>query len=72
MTTTDKTGEKLVASIRRTRSGASKSKSGAKTAKTPTQRQTAARSSAPAKSTTVKQTADGADRYQSSRRVWPD
>jgi hypothetical protein len=72
MTTTDKTGEKLVASIRRTRSGASKSTGGTKTAKTPAQRQSAVRSSSPAKFTTVKRTADGADRYQSSRRVWPD
>lgn len=72
MTTTDKTGEKLVASIRRSRSGASKSNDGTKTAKTPPRRQPAARSSSPAKSTTVKRTADGADRYQSSRRVWPD
>jgi len=72
MTTTDKTGEKLVASIRRTRSGASKPNDGTKTAKTPPRRQPAARSSSPAKSTTVKQTADSADRYQSSRRVWPD
>ena len=72
MTTTDKTGEKLVASIRRTRSGASKSNDGTKTAKTPPRRQPAARRSSPEKSTTVKLTANGADLYQSSRRVWPD
>jgi hypothetical protein len=72
MTTTDKTGEKLVASIRRTRNAASKATGGAKAAKTPARRQAAARSSAPAKSATVKRTANGADRYQSSGRVWPD
>ena len=72
MTTTDKTGEKLVASIRRTRSGASKSNGGTKTAKTPARRQPAARRSSPTKYMTVKRTADGGDRYQSSGRVWPD
>jgi hypothetical protein len=72
MTTTDKTGEKLVASIRRTRSAASKSTGGTKTAKTPPRRQAAARHNPPARSTDVKRTAGGADRYQSSGRVWPD
>jgi hypothetical protein len=72
MTTTDKTGEKLVASIRRTRGGAAESNGGTKTAKTPARRKPAARSSSPAKSRTVKRIEDGAVRYQSSRRVWPD
>ena len=72
MTTTDKTGEKLVASIRRTRKGAAGSNGGTATAKTPAPRQSAARRSPPARSTAVKRTAGGADRYQSSGRVWPD
>ena len=72
MTTTDKTGEKLVASIRRTRGGAAESNGGTKTAKTPTRRQAVAKNSSPATSTTVKRMAERADHYQSSRRVWPD
>jgi hypothetical protein len=72
MTTTDKTGEKLVASIRRTRKGAAGSTGDTSTAKPPAPRHAAARSSPPAKSGTVRRTADGTDRYQSSVRVWPD
>jgi hypothetical protein len=72
MTTTDKTGEKLVASIRRTRKGAAGSNGGTATAKTAAPRQSAARSTPPAKSAAVKRSAGGADRYQSSGRVWPD
>ena len=73
MTTTDKTGEKLVASIRRTRNGAARSQGDTAKAKTPARRKVAAQSNTPAGSTIVRRATDGgADRYRSSRRVWPD
>ena len=69
MTTTDKTGEKLVASIRRTRKGAAGSNGAIATAKSPAPRQAAAGSKSTARR---RPTGDGRDRYQSSGRVWPD
>lgn len=71
MSEADKTGEKLVASMRRTKAGAGPA-SGA--AKKPTAAST--RKAAPGKSAARKSkpapAASGSDPYQSGRRVWPD
>jgi hypothetical protein len=72
MTTSDKTGEKLVASIRRSRKAAAGTTGDTAADKTPAQRQAAARTSPPVKSKTVSGPAEGTDRYQSCGRIWPD
>ena len=61
MTTTDKTGEQLVQSIRKTKeTGATRS------------RTTTPRSSARAKPAAAETAPAAADPYQHGRRVWPD
>ena len=68
MTTSDKTGDKLVQSIRKTKAGASPA--------TPKPRTTTTRKKAPARAAAKPRTTAKAktttDPYQSGRRVWPD
>jgi len=72
MITNDKTGEKRVASIRRSNTGVAEAgvaESGAK----PAPRRRTASASPPAETAlVVPQTPSPRDRYQSARRVWPD
>jgi hypothetical protein len=62
MTGSDKTQQKLIDSIRKTKSAAAKSPEAAQSAEP-------AKRAAPPRSTPVSQ---GSDPYQSGRRVWPD
>ena len=77
MSGVDKTGEKLVASIRKTKAGAAKPEQAApaKTAKTTgvPSKTARAQSSKPAtKSRRTRTTRRNIDPYTSGRRVWPD
>lgn len=67
MTTQDKTGDKLVASIRKTKAGAAGTTPPATRKKTAATRRTAAKPQATEKSATA-----GTAGYQSPGRVWPD
>ena len=75
---TDKTGEKLVASIRKTRAGATSKTTAGKTATTSTaaateRKKTASRQrTAPKAGKKVSQVPGSADAYQYGRRIWPD
>jgi hypothetical protein len=75
MTTKDKTGDRLVASIRRTRAGAEKP-AGAASRRSPATRKARApankSATGPAKKTTAKQPDGVQANYQSGGRVWPD
>jgi hypothetical protein len=72
MTTEDKTGDKLVASIRKTKAGATGNDPG-DTAKpsTPTTRKKTAAKRATAKTESTR-SERGGGQYQSEGRVWPD
>lgn len=72
MTTEDKTGDKLVASIRKTKAGATASAQpdNAKPAN-PAPRKKAAAKRAVKSDTSTKSAPEGGQ-YQSVRRVWPD
>lgn len=77
MTSNDKTGDRLVASIRRTKTGATK-KTGV-SRKAPVRKKAAAgvvgtapRRVAAADTPSPKPAADPVDPYQARRRVWPD
>ncbi len=77
MTSNDKTGDRLVASIRRTKTGATKK--AAVNRKAPVRKKTSAgaagtapRRVAAAATPMPKPAADPADPYQARRRVWPD
>ena len=86
MSTTDKTGEKLLASIRKTKAGGSSaenaggSAAGATAARptavkrktTPKARVKAAVPPAPRRATPAKAEKAPTDPYQAGRRVWPD
>ena len=83
MSTTDKTGEKLLASIRKTKaSGGPSETSSTPSAATPTPAVTTKRKVAPkapartAAKTVAKPAAEApaaaADPYQAARRIWPD
>ena len=82
MTTKDKTGDRLVASIRRTRAGNTKPDDAAAPAeKAPARAATSRKTRAPAqkkrttgavKSRAAKQPEAAKDGYRSSGRVWPD
>ena len=81
MTTKDKTGDRLVASIRRTRAGSEKPAEAAAPAgkappraATPRKTGTAAQKGAarPAKIRAAKQPGAAQGNYQSGGRVWPD
>jgi hypothetical protein len=64
MTGTDKTGDQLVASIRKTKSAASTAK------KAPARRKPA--QSAAKKQSTLAPKQPAGDSYRSGRRIWPD
>jgi hypothetical protein len=73
MTTKDKTGDKLVASIRRTKSGAGTGTTAAKTTAAAPAKKRASKRRVSAKTAPAKQaTAKSGDSYQSAGRVWPD
>ena len=86
MSTTDKTGEKLLASIRKTKAGGSSpantggSSGGTTTVRpTATKRKTAPKSRAKAvpapavkRATPASVEKEPADPYQAGRRIWPD
>jgi hypothetical protein len=81
MTTKDRTGERLVASIRRTRAGSGKPTEAAAPAAEGSQRSVTPRKAAapakqgpatPAKKRAAKQTGGAQGNYQSVGRVWPD
>ena len=72
MTAKDNTGDKLVASIRRTKTGATRQSGEGTAAKTTARRQPAAKSSPPVKPDAASQATDPRDPYQAARRVWPD
>ena len=81
MTTKDKTGDRLVASIRRTKAVAEKPTEAAapateesKRSVTPRKAGSAAKQGAarPAKKRAAKQTGGAQGNYESGRRVWPD
>ena len=75
MTTKDKTGDRLVASIRRTRAGAGKP-AGEASQRSPTTRKARAPAkknpTGPAKKIAAKQPDGVQANYQSGGRVWPD
>jgi hypothetical protein len=72
MTTEDKTGDKLVASIRKTKAGAAGNDQAdpAKPSTPATRKKTAARR-APTKTESAR-SESGGGQYQSEGRVWPD
>ncbi len=75
MTANDKTGEKLVASMRKTKAAAADKKGGASQSATSSSSKKKTQPRPKAKS--VAQRADGnhsrgRDPYQSGRRIWPD
>jgi hypothetical protein len=81
MTTKDKTGERLAASIRRTRAGSEKPTEAAAPAGAASQRSAKPRkggagakkaAATPAKKRALKQAGTAQDNYQSGGRVWPD
>jgi hypothetical protein len=71
MTTKDKTGEKLVASIRRTKTGANTNTAAPKAA-APAKKRAPKRSTAAKPAAARQATAKSGDSYQSAGRVWPD
>jgi hypothetical protein len=74
MTSNDKTGDQLVASMRRTKTGVSKKKTivaKKKTGAAPAQR-TSRRIALRAGELPAVQTETSTDPYQAGRRVWPD
>ncbi|MCP5430556.1 MAG: hypothetical protein H6962_10380 [Chromatiaceae bacterium] len=71
MTSKDKTGDQLVASIRRTKAAATKTNATAAPAKAATRTRSAARQSKGAKAGKAA-TDVSAGYYQAGRRVWPD
>jgi hypothetical protein len=74
----DKTGEKLVASIRKTRAGAAKKTTAGKTSTTSTAAASARKKAAtrprtaPKAEKKVPQVPGSTDAYQYGRRIWPD
>ena len=75
MSTKDKTGDRLVASIRRTRAGAEKpaEKASPRSATTRKARAPAKKAAArPARKSAVEQPSGAQASYQSGGRVWPD
>jgi len=68
MTIKDKTGDRLVASIRRTKAGAEKAAEDAAVPAAPP----AKTATAPAKKSTAQSAVVAGDNYQSGGRVWPD
>jgi len=75
MTTKDKTGDRLVASIRRTRAGAEKPAGEASQRPAAPRKAGAAvkkRAARPARKSAVKQPDSARAGYQSGGRVWPD
>jgi hypothetical protein len=73
MSGTDKTGDKLVASIRKTKAGAAKPKQAAKkAAPAKTAKPRRARTGAPAAKSRRAAAPASADPYSCGGRVWPD
>ncbi len=70
MTTSDKTADKLVQSIRKTKAGASPA--APKTRTTTTRKKAPAAKSRSSTRTTASAKTTTVDPYQSGRRVWPD
>jgi hypothetical protein len=69
MNGTDKTGDKLVASIRKTKAGAAKPKQAAPAKAVKTRRVQSGKPAAKSRRTTA---AGSADPYSCGGRVWPD
>ncbi|MCP5298207.1 MAG: hypothetical protein H6953_16770 [Chromatiaceae bacterium] len=72
MTTKDQTGDKLVASIRRTKAGAAKAGDTAPPAKPAARRPPTKTAQAPKRATAATRRTATADPYQSGGRIWPD
>lgn len=73
MSTKDNTGDKLVASIRRTKAGtAGTTAADTSAAKKPARKPPASKASAKPKPATKSKPAVNSDAYQAARRVWPD
>ena len=72
MTTSDKTGEKLVASIRRTKASAAAAGDPAVAKKPTTSQEAGGKTSTTDATTVAPETNMSRDRYQSAGRVWPD
>ena len=76
MSTKDSAGDKLVATIRKTRSGATeRSNQAREDSKSPGVRKTTAKRSAPRKTAASRAVNPGKhliDAFQSGKRVWPD
>lgn len=73
MTTKSKTGDKLVASVRRTKAAAQETNSDqATTTKPSTPRKTAAGDKSPQRTEASQKPSKAEDSYQSKGRVWPD
>ena len=70
MTTSDKTADKLVQSIRKTKAGTPAV--APKTRATTTRKKAPAAKRRSANTSTTKTTTTAGDPYQSGRRVWPD
>ncbi len=70
MTESDKTGEKLAASIRKTKAGAATRTTATK--KTTPKRAATARPARPTRSKPAHEAAASADPYRHGQRVWPD
>ena len=72
MSEADKTGEKLVASMRRTKAGAEPKSAAAQKPAATAKKKTSARRGSTPNARKPKQPATGGDPYQTGRRVWPD
>ena len=72
MSETDKTGEKLVASMRKTKAGTNDKPAAAPKTTTPARKKTAAKSATGAAARKAKQPQQPRDPYQAGRRIWPD
>lgn len=74
MITKDKTEDRLVASIRRTKAGATKTETAQGDEKKPAPRRPAAprKPGGPARARPAAQRSQSGDAYQSGGRVWPD
>lgn len=72
MSETDKTGEKLVASMRKTRAGTEPKSAAAEKPAAATKKKTTARRGSTPAAHKPKQPATAGDPYQTGRRVWPD
>lgn len=72
MSESDKTGEKLVASMRKTRAGAEPKPAAAQKSAAAAKKKTSAKRGSTTAARKPKQPVIGGDPYQTGRRVWPD